>query len=67
MRKARHTARATIATLLTLAASAAYGAGESGTESVSEMAISPTQLAMLFGGAIALGVVIWLVIKVINR
>jgi hypothetical protein len=56
-----------------LAAAAGYAtthvlaAGPSGTDSVSELALTGNQLLMLFGGATLLGAAIWLVIRLLNR
>lgn len=56
-----------VAALATSAAGAAFAAGPSGTDSVAELTLSGNQLAMLFGGAVLLGVTIWAVIRVLNR
>ena len=45
----------------------ALAAGDSGTATVAEMEVSASQFGMLLGGAITLGVVIWLVIRTLNR
>jgi hypothetical protein len=71
MRLRSQATRVAISTLsgavLSMLATAAYAVGESGTGSVSEMQVSGSTLAMLFGGIAVLGVVIWGVIKVLNR
>jgi hypothetical protein len=41
--------------------------GPSGTDSVSELALTGNQLLMVFGGAALLGVTIWLVIRLLNK
>jgi hypothetical protein len=41
--------------------------GDSGTGAVGEMEVSGSQLLMIFGGVIAVGVAIWLVIKLMNK
>ena len=57
-----------LAAWLSLAVSnLALAAGDSGTGAVAEMEVSASQFGMLVGGAITLGVVIWLVVRVMNR
>ena len=56
-----------LCTATSLAAGAALASGPSGTDAVSELTLSGSQILMLFGGATALGVTLWLVIRVLNR
>jgi hypothetical protein len=46
---------------------AAQAAGDSGTSSVNDMNISGTQFGMMVGGLVAMGLVIWGVVKVVNK
>ena len=62
-----HSARAALAALFAWVATVAYAAGPSGTEGAAEMEVTGTQFAMLLGGAAALGIVIWLVIRFLNK
>lgn len=49
------------------AATAALAAGDSGTSSAGEMELSGAQFGMLVGGLVVLGVVVWLVAKVVSK
>lgn len=55
------------AALLPFAPFALAASTDSGTGAVSEISLTGAQLGMLFGAAVALGIVIWLVIKFLNR
>lgn len=55
----------TLALALPLAVRAA--GGDSGTGAVGEMEVSGSQLLMIFGGVAAVGIALWLVIKLINK
>lgn len=48
-------------------ATRALAAGDSGTSSMGEMSVSGAQFMMLIGGLVGLGVVTWLVVKLMNR
>jgi hypothetical protein len=50
-----------------LAAGAARAAGDSGTSSMGEMQLTGTHLAILVAALFGLGVVFWLLAKVMNR
>jgi hypothetical protein len=50
-----------------LAATAARAAGDSGTSSMGDMNITGAQLGMMVGGLVGLGVVFWLLAKVLSR
>jgi hypothetical protein len=52
---------------LTLAATAARAAGDSGTESMGDMTVTGAQFMMMVGGLVGLGLVVWIVVKVMNR
>ena len=65
--KAIRTLHRPLAALAALATAAVQAAGPGASDSVGELSVSGTQLAMLFGGAAVLGVVIWLVIRLLNR
>jgi hypothetical protein len=57
-----------VGALVTLTgATVAQAAGDSGTSSVGEMQVSGGQFMMLLGGLVGLGVVVWLVVKAMNR
>jgi hypothetical protein len=56
-----------IASWLAAVTPLAHAAAPSGTEGVADMQLTGAQLGMLFGGAVALGIVIWLVIKFLNK
>jgi hypothetical protein len=45
----------------------AQAAGDSGTSSVNEMNVSGAQFGMMIGGLVVMGLVIWGVVKVVNR
>ena len=55
------------AAVLVAAAQVARAAGDSGTSSVAEMQVTGAQLAMMVGGLAGLGVVVWLLAKVLFR
>lgn len=59
--------QAMLASLFALATTSAQAAGPSGTEGVAEMQLTGAQLGMVFAGAVALGIVIWLVIRFLNK
>jgi len=41
--------------------------GDSGTGAVGEMEISASQLMLVFGGVVVVGLALWLVIKLMNK
>ncbi len=45
----------------------ALASGESGTASVTEMDVGPGTFFALLGGVVGMGVVIWLMLKMMNR
>lgn len=45
----------------------ALAGGDSGTQSMSEMNITGAQFGMLVGALVGLGIVIWLVVKLMNK
>lgn len=59
-------ARSAVAAAL-LSAGVARAAGDSGTSSMGEMQISGAHLAIMVGALCGLGVVFWLLAKVMNR
>ena len=61
------TARTALAAVALVAADAARAAGDSGTGSVGQMEVSGSEFAMLVGGLVGLGVVIWLVVKFVIK
>lgn len=56
-----------LATLFSLASSLSLASGDSGTSSMSELNLTGIQFLMLLGGVAVLGVVIWLVVKLMNK
>jgi hypothetical protein len=48
-------------------ASVARAGGDSGTEAMGEMTVTGSQFLMMLGGLVGLGVVVWLVVKAMNR
>lgn len=55
------------AAVLAATARVALAGGDSGTSSVGEMQVTGAQFAMMLGGLAGLGVVVWLLAKVMNR
>ncbi len=55
------------AAALVAVARAAQAAGDSGTSSVGEMSVTGAQLAMMVGALAGLGVVVWVLAKVLFR
>ena len=49
------------------AANAALAAGDSGTSSAGEIQLSGAEFGMLVGGLVGLGVVVWIVAKVVSK
>jgi hypothetical protein len=66
MTKGKTFRAATTAALLG-AAAAARASGDSGTGSMGEMQVSGTHLAIMVAALVGLGVVVWLMAKVMNR
>ncbi len=60
-------ARAALAAAVLTTASAARAAGDSGTSSMGEMQISGTTFLLMLGGLVAVGVVVWLLARVVSR
>lgn len=60
-------ARAALAAVLVSVAPAAHAGGDSGTASMGEMQLSGTHFLMMLGGLVGLGVVVWLLAKVVSR
>jgi hypothetical protein len=60
-------ARAALAAAVLTAASAARAGGDSGTSSMGEMQISGTTFLLMLGGLAAVGVVVWLLARVVSR
>ncbi|HET7753251.1 MAG TPA: hypothetical protein VFK85_05015 [Anaeromyxobacteraceae bacterium] len=48
-------------------ATVARATGDSGTEAVGSMTVTGGQFMMMCGGLVGLGVVVWLVVKAMNR
>jgi hypothetical protein len=59
--------QATVAAAVLSAANAALAAGDSGTSSVGDLQMSGGDFAMLVGGLVGLGVVVWIVAKVVSK
>jgi hypothetical protein len=59
--------RAAVVAALVATSNVALASGDSGTSSMGEMSLTGGQFAMMLGGLVGLGVVIWLVAKVANR
>jgi hypothetical protein len=59
--------RAAVGAALLSASNAALAAGDSGTSSVGEMQVTGSQLAMMVGALVGLGVVVWLLAKRLFR
>lgn len=64
--KIRPAVRAFVSSLL-FAAGLAQAAGDSGTSSVGEMGVSGSQLGLLVGGVVVLGLVVWVLVKVLAK
>ncbi|HSD20178.1 MAG TPA: hypothetical protein VLC54_09075 [Anaeromyxobacter sp.] len=60
-------ARAAVAAAVLSAASAAHAGGDSGTSSMGEMQLTGTHFLFMVGGLAGMGVVVWLLAKVVNR
>lgn len=60
-------ARSTLAVAAITAASTALASGDSGTGSVTEMQVGPGTFFALLGGVVGMGVLVWLLLKVLNR
>jgi hypothetical protein len=45
----------------------ARAGGDSGTESMGDMTVTGAQFMMMLGGLVGLGVVVWFVVKAMNR
>jgi hypothetical protein len=60
-------ARTTAAAVALAAAGTALASGDSGTGAVAEMEVSPMVFLYLLGGLAGMGIVIWLMLKVMNR
>lgn len=56
-----------LAALFSLSAGLTLAGGDSGTSSVNEMNVTGTQFLMMIGGVAVLGVVIWLVVRMMNK
>ena len=56
-----------LAALAAACGTAAMAAGPGASDSVGELSLTGSQLGMLFGGAAVLGVVIWLLIRLLGR
>lgn len=63
----KYTARTALAAVALAVSEAARAAGDSGTGSMGQMEVSGTELGMLIGGLVGLGVVIWLVTKFVIK
>jgi hypothetical protein len=48
-------------------ATLARAGGDSGTESMGDMTVTGGQFMMMLGGFVGLGIVVWFVVKVMNR
>jgi hypothetical protein len=48
-------------------ATVARAGGDSGTESMGDMTVTGGQFMMMLGGFVGLGVVVWFVVKAMNR
>jgi len=59
--------QAAVAAVTLSAANAALASGDTGTGGVGEMNLSGAQFFMLVGGLVALGVVVWLVVKIASK
>jgi hypothetical protein len=65
--KKLHAVRSAVSAVLLGASAVAHAAGDSGTSSVSDMPVTGAHLAMMAGGVVLLGVVVWVIAKVVNR
>ena len=59
--------RTATAVALVAGARVALASGDSGTSSVGDMNVGGAQLGMIIGGVAAMGVVIWVLLKFLNR
>ena len=62
-----NTARSAVAAVTMTFATSALAASESGTEAVGEMQVTGSMLAMVVGGVAVMGIVIWVLIKFLNK
>ncbi|MEC5398320.1 hypothetical protein [Uliginosibacterium sp. H1] len=58
---------ATAVSLATVGSLALAAGGDTGTGGVADMEMSGGQFMLLIGGAVAIGIVLWLVVKLMNR
>jgi hypothetical protein len=65
--KKLHAVRSAVSAVLLGAGAVARAAGDSGTSSVSDMPVTGAHIAMMGGGVVLLGVVVWVVARVMNR
>jgi hypothetical protein len=59
--------RIAAAAAVSLAATVARAAGDSGTSAMGEMSISGAQLGMMVGALVGLGAVVWALAKFLNK
>jgi hypothetical protein len=59
--------RRTVAAALVAAAGTAAASGDSGTAAMGEMQLGGAHLAIMVGGLVGLGVVVWLLSKLMSR
>jgi hypothetical protein len=67
MRNMTTLARRVAAVAAVSLATMARAGGDSGTESMGDMSVTGAQFMMMLGGVVGLGVVIWFVVKAMNR
>lgn len=63
----RTAAKTLAASAAALTASLALAGGDSGTQSMGEMNLTGAQFGMMIGAVVVLGIVIWLVVKMMNK
>ena len=61
------TVRSAVATAAATLATTALASEATGTEAVGQMQVTGSMLAMIVGGVAAMGVVIWVLVKVLNK
>jgi hypothetical protein len=62
-----NTVRSAVAAATATFATTALASGDSGTGAVGEMQVTGGMLAMIVGGVAVMGVVIWVLIKFLNK
>lgn len=62
-----NTVRSAAAVASVTMATVALASGDSGTGSVGEMPVTGGMIGMILGGVVAMGIVIWVLVKFLNK